>query len=250
MSPDHQKERVTSLEVALGTTLFFLAFLSPVINSLDGLSMLAVTESLVRHGSVAVPKSLGIPGVGGLYYSWWYPLLSVIAAPFVICGFALARLSHLPPHFVAAAFASVLPAVLIGVTTGLVVRIAARLGAGGRASVIAAIAFAFGIALVYAREFMADPLLALVTAAAIYFELGPPRELPLIGLCTALAVLAKPTGIVVGPVIAIHAVLVGKSARAFWTPVISTVIGLAIYFVYNDIRFGNALSFGPPGHFL
>ena len=154
--------------VGLGTTLFFLAFLSPVIYPVDGLSMLAVAESLLTHGSVTVPKSLGMVGLGGLYYSKWYPLLSFLALPLVGLGMIFGHVMHLPPHFTAGAFALILPPILVGTTTGVVVMLASRLGASRRGSILAAIGFAFGtVALVLAREFFAEPLLALITAVAI-----------------------------------------------------------------------------------
>jgi hypothetical protein len=181
--------------VGLGTTLFFLAFLSPVIYPVDGISMLAVAESLMMHGSLTVPKSLGMAGLGGLYYSKWYPLLSFLALPLVALGMVFAHLMHLPTHFTTEAFALILPAVLVGTTTGVIVELASRLGASRRGSVAAATGFAFGtVALVYAREFFAEPLLTLITAVTIYLELGSRRERSTVGFWTALAVLAKPTG--------------------------------------------------------
>ena len=127
--------------VGLGTTLFFLAFLSPVIYSVDGLSMLAVAESLVTQHSFAVPKSLGIPGVGGLYYSKWYPLLSVLAIPFVGVGMIVARRTNMPVHYTVGAFALILQPILVGGTTVLVVMLSSRLGSSRRGSVLAAIGF-------------------------------------------------------------------------------------------------------------
>ncbi|HWX27062.1 MAG TPA: glycosyltransferase family 39 protein [Steroidobacteraceae bacterium] len=238
----------TALAVGSGTTLFYLAFLSPVIYAIDGISMLAVTESLLTHGSVAVPKALGIEGLGGLYYSKWYPLLSFLVLPQVALGMTLAHLMHLPPHFMAGSFALILPPVLIGATTSVVVMLAARLGASQRGSIVAAIGFAFGtVALVYAREFFAEPLLALITAVAIYHELGNQRERKMVAIWTALAVLAKPTGVVLGPILAIHAVLRDRSVRSAVAPLVGMTTGLGIYFFYNYIRFGEVLTFGMSG---
>ena len=236
-----------AIGVGLGTALFFLAFLSPVIYPLDGRSMLAVAESVVTHGSFAVPKSMGIAGLGGLYYSLWYPLLSFLALPFVALGMIFAYVIDLPPHFTAAAFCLILPPILVGATTGVVVKLASRLGASRRGSIVAAIGFAFGtVALVYAREFFAEPLLALITVVAIYLELGNERQRSIVGFWTALAVLAKPTGAILGPIVAVHAVLKARSIAAIFAPLAGTASGLAIYFAYNYVRFGNVLTFGQP----
>jgi hypothetical protein len=236
-----------AVAIGLGTALFFLAFLSPIIYSIDGISMLAVTESLLTHGSVAVPKWLGVVGRGGLYYSKWYPLLSFLAVPLVAVGRVFAHLMHLPPHFTAGAFALILPPVLVGATTGMVMMLASRLGASQRGSIVAAIGFAFGtIALVYAREFFAEPLLALITVAAIYLELGSRRERFMVGPLAALAVLAKPTGALLGPILATHAALKDRSVRPILAGLIGTATGVAIYLFYNYICFGKVLSFGQP----
>jgi hypothetical protein len=233
--------------VGLGTTLFFLAFLSPVIYSGDGLSMLAVAESLVTQHSFAVPKSLGIPGVGGLYYSKWYPLLSVLAVPFVGVGTIVARLTHMPVHYTVGAFALILQPILVGGTTALVVMLSSRLGSSRRGSVLAAIGFAFGtVALVYAREFFADPLLALITVAAIYLELGSNRERFGVGPLAALAVLAKPTGAILGPILGLHAALKERSLKPMLLPLLGTATGILVYFAYNHLRFGGALRFNRP----
>jgi hypothetical protein len=236
-----------AVRVGLGTSLFFLAFLSPVIYAVDGVSMLAVAESLVTHGSLTVPKSLGMAGLGGLYYSKWYPLLSFLSLPLVALGMIFAHLMHLPPHFTAGAFALIVPPVLVGTTTGVVVMIGSRLGASQQGSVVAATGFAFGtVALVYAREFFAEPLLALITAVTIYLELGSQRDRSMVGFWAALAVLAKPTGAILGPILAVHAALKNRSLKAIMAPIFGTVTGIAIYFVYNYIRFGDLLTFGQP----
>jgi hypothetical protein len=238
---------VLASAVGLGTTVFFLAFLSPVIYSVDGLSMLAVAESLVTQHSFAVPKPLGISGVGGLYYSKWYPLLSVLAVPFVGLGMIVARLTHLPVHYAVGACALILQPILIGGTTSLVVMLSSRLGSSRRGSVLAAIGFAFGtVALVYAREFFAEPLLALITVAAIYLELGNHREHFGVGPLAALAVLAKPTGVILGPILGLHAALKEHSLKSMLLPLFGTATGLLVYLAYNHLRFGGALRFNRP----
>ncbi len=123
--------------------------------------------------------------------------------------------------------------------------LASRLGASPQGSVLAAVAFAFGtIAVVYAREFFAEPLLALITVAATYFELGSQRQRFTIWALAALAVLAKPPGLILGPVLAAHATLKDRSPSATFAPLLGTLTGLAIYFLYNYVRFGDVLTFG------
>jgi hypothetical protein len=171
----------------------------------------------------------------------------IFSAALVALGRIVAHLTHLPPHFVAGAFALTLPPVLVGATTGVVVKLGSRLGASRRGSVAAATGFAFGtIALVYARDFFAEPLLALITAVAICLELGGRIERSMVGFCAALAVLAKPTGAILGPMLAVHAMLKHRSLKALIGPIAGTAAGIALYFAYNYVRFGEILTFGQP----
>ena len=65
----------------------------------------------------------------------------------------------------------------------------------------------------------------------------------------ALAVLAKPTGIILGPILSAY--LFWKTRR-FWLsllPGFGSAIGLAVYFIYNYYRFENFRTFGQPWAF-
>jgi hypothetical protein len=64
-----------------------------------------------------------------------------------------------------------------------------------------------------------------------------------------LAVLAKPTGIVVGPCLGAYLLCRRRPAGRWIAPVCGTMAGLLIYFVYNWARFANPLNFGQPGAF-
>jgi hypothetical protein len=234
---------------AVGILLVYAAFFPAVIYSVDGNSMVAVAESLVTgHGFSVTNAGLGVPGVDGLYYSMWYPLQSVLAAPLVAIAVYLSRTVNLPQHYVAAMFALLLSP-LIGAATALTVAsLGRRLGASSRGCVAAALAFAFGtIALVYSRTFFADPLLALLTVAGICFALD--RNSGRASATAALAVLAKPTGIALGPCIAAY-LLCKRSGLAKWLlPLCGTAAGLLVYFGYNWMRFRNPLDFGQPNTF-
>ena len=151
-----------------------LAFFPAVIYSVDGNSMVRVSESLLTGDGFAVPiVGLRVIGRHGVYYSSWYPLLSIIALPLVgIAIFASHRLG-LPQHYVAALFAVTLPPILTAASALMVALLARRLGATTCGAILATLGFAFGtIAPVYSRLFFADPLLALLTVAGIYFTLG------------------------------------------------------------------------------
>lgn len=238
--------------IGAAVTLVYLAFLAPGIYSVDGNSTVGLAESLVSHFSIVLsPEFSGVIGRGGHLYSMWYPLLSFVAVPFVLVGMALAHWLHLPVHFVSAVCALTLSALLTGAATAFVALIAVRLGATWRRAWIAAIAYAFGtIALCYAHCFYCEPLLAFVTVAAIWLAMSELRRRVLwIALCAAFSVLAKPTGVVLGPVVSVYFLLKRRSRTEIIIPTLGTAVGLLFYGIYNFARFGNPLNFGPPNFF-
>jgi hypothetical protein len=233
----------------VGTWLIYLAFSPPGIYSIDGYSMLAVAHSLVMYGNVTVPVGLGIPGKDGLIYSSWYPLQSVLATPVVAVAIKASSLLHVPVHYAESLSVTVLPALYTALTVAVVYMLAIALGSTERGAWLAAISYGFGtIALVYTRDFYADPLLALLVASGLLFAFK--RHTAWMTLpVAALAVLAKPTGIILGPVLCAY--LFWKTRR-FWfslLPGSGSAIGLAGYFLYNYSRFGDFRTFGQPWKF-
>ncbi|HVA84537.1 MAG TPA: hypothetical protein VNF28_06515 [Candidatus Binataceae bacterium] len=237
---------------AVGICLTYLAFFPAAIYPVDGNSMLAVSESLITgHGFTVPIAGLGVVGRHGMYYSSWYPLLSIVALPQVAAGVFVSRHLGLPQHYTAAIFALTLSPILAAATALLVAMLARRLGATTRGAIVASLGYAFGtIAMVYSRDFFADPLLALLTVAGIYFSLGDgPREAGAAAAAAMLAVLAKPTGIVLGPCLGAYLLCRRRPVRRWIAPPCASLAGLLIYFAYNWARFANPFDFGQPGAF-
>jgi hypothetical protein len=234
--------------LALGTGLIYLAFLPPGIYSVDGNSMLAVAESIVTRHTVSVSAGLGIPGRDGMIYSSWYPLQSLVSIPVVMAASGVSHFLHVPLHFVAAALAGILPALFTSITVALVALISLHLGSTLQGARRAALCFAGGtIAMVYARTFYAEPLLSLLVAAGIYLVFVRSKRAILVAALVALfAVLAKPTGIFLGPALAAYLLLKKTPARFALTPAVGAGLGLFLYSLYNLLRFGNPLTFGQP----
>ena len=234
------------LLVAAGFFLIYIAFLAPGIYSLDGNSMLAVSESLVTHHSFTVPAGLGIPGVGGRIYSTWYLLLSVITVPSTYVAIHVSRLTGLPFHYLAAVFALPLSGALTAATSAMVALLTLRMGGSRKGAWLAAVSFGLGtIALVYARLFFAEPLLAFLTVSALYFTLGrSPSDIALAACFAGLAMLSKPTGVVVGPVLAAYLLAKRVPFPRSILPLVGTAVGFAIYSRYNILRFGQPFNFG------
>ena len=238
-----------ALSISLGFTLLFLAFLPPGIYSIDGNSMLAVAESLVVNHDVSVPQGLGSVGSDGRVYSNWYPLLSLLSLPFVAVAYLCSHLLNLPFHYLAAIFASLIQVPLTAATAGLVALLALELGATRCGAWLAALSFSLGtIALVYVRTFFAEPLLAFLITFSLYLVFrSTPRAIFASGFMTALAVLAKPTGIVAGPILSAY--LLAKHDVPRWrafVPFGGSIVGFLLYVTYNQVRFGKPLQFGQP----
>jgi hypothetical protein len=235
-----------SLAMGVGIWLVYLAFLPPGMYSVDANSMLAVSESVVTNHSLTVPADLGAPGRDGRIYSTWYPLLSILAVPFAYAGLAISRITGLPFHYLAAVFALVLPAALTAASASIVALLSLRMGGSWRGAWLASLSYALStVALVYARTFFADPLLAFLTILALYLALGRTRPEILGAAClAALAILAKPTGIVVGPILSAYLLAKRLSWRQSVLPFIGTVLGFGLFAIYNDMRFGSPLNFG------
>ena len=236
----------------IGFALIYLAFLPPGIYSIDGNSMLGVAESLVtRHSIVVVSPELGAPGPDGRIYSTWYPLLSFLAVPLVAVAVPISKSFHLPLHYVAGVFVSVLPALFTAATVGLVALIAVQMGSTLQSARRAALAFGLGtVAMVYARTFYADPLLSLLVTGAVCLTLSRSQlKVLLAALLALLAVLAKPTGILVGPLLCLYLLLKKDPLRVSLLPIAASGLGLLCYSVYNVVRFGNPLNFGPVNPF-
>jgi hypothetical protein len=237
-----------ALTVSVAYALFLLAFLPPGIYSIDGNSMLAVAESLVTQHSVSVPAGLGSVGVDGRTYSNWYPLLSLLSLPSVAFAHFLSNILRLPFHYVAAVFALLVQVPLTALSAGVVLLLSLRLGATRLGALLAAASFALGtIALVYARTFFAEPLLAFLVACSLYcaFHLTP-RAVVWSAFLASLAVLAKPTGIFIGPVLSAYLFAKHVTWQKAILPLSGSICGFFVYAVYNQIRFGNPLHFGQP----
>jgi hypothetical protein len=236
-----------SLFLFLGTLFIYLAFLPPGIYSIDGNEMLQVADSLITHHNTTVLPGMGMTGRDGQQYSRWYPLQSFLAVPFVAAGRVVAHRAHLPEHYVEAFLATILDCLCTAATVPLVALIVLQLGGDERGAWIAALSYAFGtIALAYARVFFAEPLLTLLTAASVCLALKFDNRSAIMSL---LAVLAKPTGIIVGPVLSAYLL---ARRRPFWQsmlPGLGGALGLLIYCAYNFVRFGNPFTFGQPWAF-
>lgn len=236
-----------ALMVAVGVALLFAAVLPPVVLTPDENSMLAVAVSLVEGRGMTVPADLGQAGRSGAVYSSWYPLNSLLAVPVVAMAKGAASLTHLPVSYVAAPFAVAWVALLTAGTCAVITCTVCAWGGARTAGVAAAVTYAFGtIVQVYGRSFFAESLLAGLTAVAILAATNSTDRVARLELiAAALAVLAKPTGIVVGIALCLFHLASGRVVRATASAIAATA-GLFAYLTYNAVRFGSPFTFGQP----
>lgn len=237
------------LAVFFGFALIELALLPPGIKTIDEHSMYAVANSLVTGDGFTVPcDPSAIPGRDGCY-SPWYPLLSVLTVPFAALAHLIGSVTDASPvrigHALGPAVAGLSAAGAATFTTG----IARRLGAAWPVAVLTGVAFAFGTeGLTYARSFYAETLCALLAAGAVYL-LAPGGEPPPRGrrwgyAALALAVLAKPPMVVVGPAIGLGRAIAARDPRKVIAPSLASAAGVVAYMAFNWLRFNDALNFG------
>jgi hypothetical protein len=245
-SQPHQDVLKMAIALGLGVGLFQLAFLKPGIWGIDGNDMLAVAQSLVTEGDFSTSPATGVLGHDGQYYSSRYALLPIVAVPFVAVGLWLSNLVGLPSQYVAAVCALVSSVLLTVASTVMVALLALRLGSRRRGAYLAALGFAFGTtALVYAREFFAEPLLAFLTVTSFYLAFGESRKSAIgASVLAGLSIVAKPAGIVTGPILAAYFFAKKRPLDVVVSPLIGSAVGVALHCSYNYLRFANFFSSG------
>lgn len=236
------------LALGIGVTLMHLAFLKPLIWDLDGNEVLKVSYSLVTDQSFSLPPgSGGMLGPDGQSYSIRYLLLPILVAPFVAIGIRISSWLGLPWISTTGIFAVSSTVLLTASTTVLVALLALKLGSTKQGAYVAALGFAFGtIALTYAQTLFSEPLLAFLIIACVYLAFDESRSWIGCSLLAMLSILAKPAGIIVGPIISIYFLSKRYQISAILGPIIFPALGILLYLTYNYLRFGNPLITGQP----
>ena len=237
------------MRLGAAVALFLLLVGQAQVTVLDGSSMLAVTRSLVHHGSLAVPAPLGVAGHDGQFYSKYgllLPLLSLVPVLVVQpIGAIFGRVDLLE----GAAAASLMP-VICGALATAVFALGRRLGAPRPAALLVGAGAVLGTyALPYGRDFFTEPLVAL--GVVVMVERALAGRAVQAGVALALAVLARPQSAAFAPLLLAYLALregggirVGDAARALPPLALAAAITVA----YNLYRFHDALQFGyrPP----
>jgi hypothetical protein len=204
--------------------------------------MVAVTESLVERGSVAVsPEFNTMPGRGGLQYSRYGPGLSLLAVP----SYLVARSVPVPADAGDRPVESAVSLTMAFVTAALCVALyllARRLHARVGPALLVAVGGVVGtFALPYSKEFFSEPLAALCLVVVIERVLAGRPVIS--GLAMGAAVATRTQNVLLVPV------LVGVAwrrggVRAALHACAGMVPGALVVVGYNVTRFGDPLTFG------
>ena len=232
------------------------------VRTADEYNTLYTTESLVLHGTTAVPQAVAMHNfygrldVHGLPRAAYPPGQALASAPWYAAGqYVLARLPGVPPDDtdLIVAFASCLSSATfaalavtffflllqcIGIPLGATLMATAMLG-------LATPIFA------YSGWLFSEPLSTAMFMAAAWLLFARPASLQraaVAGFILGLATLVRPTNVLVVGVFAVAMFAShGKSAlRAAFVLCAASAIGVAILLAHNAILFGGPFAFGYP----
>ena len=247
--------------VALALSLFLLAIYlltySGDIHSSDGLSMLSVTESLVKRGDYDTNQILwmglqqGTFGRGGELYSRKGIGTSLVALPLAWLGLVV--------PFWGFVQTTLLLNVVVTVLSGLLVFLyLQRLGYSCKIALVVVLLFGLGsMAWPYSKYFFSEPLTGLTLLATAYFllrfrESQAASDLALAGTSLGLAIATRLATAAIAPLFLLPLLAYTLPDRAlyrrlipflaaFLTPLILWALLLS---GYNYLRFGNPLTTG------
>ena len=239
--------RGVALRLGGAVALFLLLVGQAQVTVLDGNSMLAVTQSIVHHASLAVPPDLGIPGEDGdAHYSKYGLLLPLLSIVPVLVAQPIGALTGRVDLVEAAAAASIMPLVGGALAAALFV-LGRRLGAPRPAAALVGTGIVLGTYLLpYGRDFFTEPLVALGLVVMVERALAG-RELQA-AVALAAAVLARPQSAGFAPLLLGFMALRGAGLAALVRTIAPLAVAAIVTVAYNVHRFGDPLEFGyrPP----
>ncbi len=245
--------RFAAVLLGLGVLAALLLIVPGTVGGTDGQSMFGVTRSIVESGAPTVrDANIGVPGLGGRFYSKYGPGQSLAAIPLYLIGRAVAPLA--PPAYrpeLPGFVASTLPAIATALTTILLVLAAVELGAAARGALVLGLIYAFATpAAVYPTQWFSEPLTACALLAAVYAVLRDRTRLtvrgPLLaGIALAVAVSVRIESLLFVPPLLLYILLPRERrlarAAALLLPLGATLAALGLY---NAARFGSPLETG------
>jgi 4-amino-4-deoxy-L-arabinose transferase-like glycosyltransferase len=276
-SPD----RRTTLALFILFLFLYVGTAKGVLEHVDDLAMLRVTQSIVRDTSVAVPPDTpgAMAGVDGRFYTRYGLGQSLLAIPFYVLGSLLPAdvptANIFDPHgFVVAnpiAFSVTALGILSAAGSVALVFLSCRaLGFGPPESVLASLSLGLGtFAWFYARTFMSEPTSMFTALLAFYGllrfsacfrvradlsgSIKPLAWLALSGVGAGLAILLRIANVVLLPIFGLwllwmlwrlrwYRLRLLLAAMTAW--LLPIVVCGAIVAAYNALRFGTVFETG------
>ena len=236
-----RSDRQAAFYVGAAVTLAYLLIQQGQVTVLDGRDMLAVSQSIVHHGTLAVAPQFGVAGRGGHYFAKYGIGLSLLAVPFVAFGDLVSVVAGRQARLETFFAASLVP-LIMGFLAASLFRTTRRLGAGFRWAAVIAVGSAFGTyALPYGKDFFAEPLTALAIVLSIEFLIKGRCELA--GVALAAAVATRPESVVLVVILPII-VWAFRGFRGAFVYGAVAAIGAVVDAIYNQYRFGSVLKAG------
>jgi hypothetical protein len=236
-----RSDRQAAFYVGAAVTLAYLLIQQGQVTVSDGRDMLAVSQSIVHHGTLAVAPQFGVVGRSGHHFAKYGIGLSLLAVPFVAFGDLVSFIAGDQAKLESFFAASLVP-LIMGFLAASLFRTTRKLGAGYRWSAVLAVGSAFGTyALPYGKDFFAEPLTALAIVLSIEFLINGRYELA--GVALAAAVTTRPESVVLVAILPIIVWAFCGFRGAFVYGGVAA-IGAVVDAVYDQYRFGSVLKTG------
>jgi len=244
---------------------FYLLTSTGRVRTPDEYNTLYTTESLLLHGTTAVPQAIALRNFYGRFdvqgqpRAAYPPGQALLCVPWYALGqYVIARLPGVPAEdtdlvvgftscLSSATFAALTVMFFLLLLVGIETPLQAALVASGMVGLATPL---FG----YSGWLFSEPLMAAIFTGTAWVLFGRGRgaiswkTAAIAGLALGLATLIRPTCVLAIGVVAV-AILVrdGKSGlRAALTVCAASGVGVAILMVHNTVLFGGPLSFGYP----
>lgn len=249
---------------------FYLATSTGRVRTADEYNTLYTTESLVLHGTTAVPQAVALHNFYGRYdvhgqpRAAYPPGQAIACAPWYALGqYVIARLPGVPGDDtdLIVAFTSTLSSATFAALTVTFFFLLLEAIAVPRPAALMATAM-LGLAtpiFAYSAWLFSEPLSAVIFTISAWILFAPPRTASLgttlalsraasAGVLLGLATLVRPTNILAVAIFAV-AILASHGKAAFRAVMIfgaCAAIGVAVLLAHNTILFGSPLAFGYP----
>jgi hypothetical protein len=274
--PPSSSHRHLALWLFATFQFFYLLTSTGRVRTSDEYNTLYTTESLVLHGTTAVPQAValhnfyGRPDVHGQPRAAYPPGQALLCMPWYALGqYVLARMPGVPPEDtdLVVAFTSCLSsATFSSLAVTFFFLLLVGIGSPLRAALMATAMLGLATPIfAYSAWLFSEPLSAAMFTGVAWLlfarnndpedlQNGKPISLPtaaIAGLILGLATLVRPTNVIAVAVFAVAVMMKNGEARGRGAPAAfalcaASTVGVAILLAHNALLFGSPFAFGYP----